>query len=69
VLSPEPVEGSKHKWQEGGIEMSAQGRRAARGPVWADWFLELEELLHKGRANRRVGACRSLHGPGRKARR
>jgi len=24
--------------------MSAQGRRAA-GPVWADWFLELEEML------------------------
>ena len=26
--------------------MRAQGRRAA-GPVWADWFLELEELLER----------------------
>jgi len=29
--------------------MRAQGRRAA-GPVWADWFLELEEMLEKRRA-------------------
>jgi hypothetical protein len=27
--------------------MRAQGRRAASGPVWADWFLELEEMLQR----------------------
>jgi len=27
--------------------MRAQGRRLANGPVWADWFLELEELLEQ----------------------
>jgi len=31
--------------------MSAQGRRAA-GPVWADWFLELEEMLERRKATR-----------------
>jgi len=31
--------------------MRAQGRRAA-GPVWADWFLELEELLQRREAIR-----------------
>jgi len=35
--------------------MGAQGRRAASGPVWADWFLELEELLE------RRGAIRSRY--------
>jgi len=27
--------------------MRAQGQRAASGPVWADWFLELEEMLER----------------------
>jgi hypothetical protein len=31
--------------------MKAQGRRAA-GPVWADWFLELEEMLERRKATR-----------------
>jgi len=30
--------------------MRAQGRRAARGLVWADWFLELEERLERREA-------------------
>jgi len=30
--------------------MRAQGRRLANGPVWADWFLELEELLARREA-------------------
>jgi hypothetical protein len=30
--------------------MRAQGRRAASGPVWADWFLELEEMLERRKA-------------------
>ena len=49
--------------------MRSQGRRAASGPVWAGWFLELEELLHRRHANRRPGTQRGLHGPGRKVRR
>jgi hypothetical protein len=32
--------------------MRAQGRRVANGPVWADWFLELEEMLERRKANR-----------------
>ncbi len=32
--------------------MGAQRRRVANGPVWADWFLELEELLKRRQANR-----------------
>ena len=31
--------------------MRSQGRRAA-GPVWADWFLELEEMLERRKASR-----------------
>lgn len=27
--------------------MRAQGRRVTNGPVWAAWFLELEELLDR----------------------
>lgn len=32
--------------------MGAQRRRVANGPVWADWFLELEELLERREALR-----------------
>ncbi len=32
--------------------MRAQGRRLTDGPVWADWFLELEELLQRREATR-----------------
>ncbi len=32
--------------------MRTQGRRLAAGPVWADWFLELEELLERREALR-----------------
>ena len=32
--------------------MRAQGRRSATGPVWADWFLELEEMLERREATR-----------------
>ena len=30
--------------------MRAQGQRVANGPVWADWFLELLELLERREA-------------------
>ncbi len=32
--------------------MRAQGRRVANGPVWAEWFLELEELLERREVTR-----------------
>ncbi len=49
--------------------MRAQGRRAASGVVWADWFLELEELLYKRRIARRVGPRQDFQSAGSKARR
>ncbi len=32
--------------------MGAKGRRLADGSVWADWFLELEEILERREATR-----------------
>ena len=40
--------------------MRAQGRRAASGPVWAGWFLELEELLARREAT--GGRCQRPSG-------
>ena len=45
--------------------MRTQGRRAASGPVWADWFLELEEMLERRKASRsghKRPASRQSHG-------
>ena len=32
--------------------MRTQGRGTASGPVWAGWFLELEEMLERRKATR-----------------
>ena len=47
--------------------MSAQGRRLARGPVLAGWFLELEEMLERRKAanarRRASNRHRGLYSP------
>ena len=45
--------------------MRSKGRRAATGPAWAGWFLELEEMLERRKASRsaqRRPTSRYSHG-------
>ena len=48
--------------------MRAQGRRVASAPMWADWFLELEELLEGREAARSRYKRSSSRRSGAKAR-
>ncbi len=52
--------------------MRVRKRRLARKPVFADWFVELEELLERREAagaRRRGGSRQGLRSPDNKERR